>query len=269
LWHASPSGDPRVTTKKKILLAGETWMSSANHYKGFDQFGSVTFHSGAGPLIEAMQGSEFEIVQMPAHEAVERFPFSVEELSAYAAVMLSDIGSNSLLLHPEVWLKGETRPNRLKVIRDFAKGGGGLVMIGGYLTFQGIDGRARWRRTPVEEALPVDFLPYDDRIEVPDGFHAVVTDPKHPILAGIDGPWPALLGANEVTLKSHGDPHLIARLPDDEGGHPLLVAGSFGLGRTLAWTSDVGPHWLPAKFVAWPGYAKLWRNMLAWVTRGT
>ena len=43
-------------------------------------------------------------------------------------------------------------------------------MIGGYFSFQGIDGSARWRRTPVEDVLPVTCLPYDDRVEVPEGF---------------------------------------------------------------------------------------------------
>jgi uncharacterized membrane protein len=49
--------------------------SSATHYKGFDQFGSVTFHLGAEPLVAALKGSEFELTYMPAHEAVEKFPF--------------------------------------------------------------------------------------------------------------------------------------------------------------------------------------------------
>ena len=61
---------------------------------------------------------------------------------------------------------------------------------------------------------------------------------------------------------------LLARLPAEQGGHPLLVTGQHGKGRTLAWTSDIGPHWLPDSFVKWPGYAKLWRNALAWVTAG-
>lgn len=55
------------------------------------------------------------------------------------------------------------------------------------------------------------------------------------------------------------------KLPDDEGGHPLLVTGRYGAGRTLAWTSDVGPHWVPQPFVDWPGYARLWRQCLAWL----
>lgn len=257
-----------MTDRKSVLLVGESWMSAATHYKGFDQFGSVTFHLGAEPLVKALKDSPFALTYMPAHEAVRFFPFTLDELARYDAVVLSDIGSNSLLLHPDVWLAGKTVPNRLKLIRDWTAAGGGLVMVGGYLSFQGIDGRARWRRTPIEEALPVNCLPYDDRLEIPEGFGARVTGRQdHPVLAGLGTDWPMLLGANEVTLKTAADVEVLAKLPDDEGGHPLLVTGAWGKGRTCAWTSDIGPHWVPASFVAWPGYARLWKNLLGWVTR--
>ncbi|MEM8665154.1 MAG: glutamine amidotransferase, partial [Pseudomonadota bacterium] len=146
--------------------------------------------------------------------------------------------------------------------------GGGLMMIGGYLTFQGIDGKARWRRTPVEDALPVTCLPYDDRIEVPEGFTSNVTGPAdHPVLAGLGTEWPFLLGANEVVPREREDVTVLARLPESEGGHPLLVTGEYGAGRTLVWTSDIGPHWLPQTFVDWEGYKRLWLNALSYVTR--
>jgi uncharacterized membrane protein len=247
----------------EILLAGESWVSAATHYKGFDQFGSVTFHLGAEPLVQALADSPFALTYLPAHEAAERFPFTREGLGRYRAIILSDLGANTLLLPQAVWLRGETVPNRLKLIRDWVAAGGGLVMAGGYLSFQGIDGRARWRRTPVEDALPVRCLPYDDRLEIPEGFVAECAGP-HPILDGLDGPWPALLGANEVIAKD--DAEILARLPADQGGHPLLVAGHHGAGRAVAWTSDIGPHWLPESFVRWPGYARLWTNILSWVT---
>ncbi|WP_181708337.1 glutamine amidotransferase [Chthonobacter rhizosphaerae] len=252
--------------KKKILLVGESWMSAANHYKGFDVFSSVTFHLGAEPLVEALKDSPFEITYMKVHEAATAFPMTMEGLKAYDAVLLSDIGSNTLLLHPDVWLHGRTVPNRLSLIRDYVEAGGGLMMIGGYFSFQGIDGKARWRRTPVEDALPVACLPYDDRIEAPEGIVADVLLPDHPIVAGLPSPWPALLGVNEVLLKDQPGIEVIARLPEEQGGHPLLVAGSRGRGRTLAWTSDIGPHWLPQPFVDWPGYRQLWTQALEWLT---
>ena len=155
----------------------------------------------------------------------------------------------------------------MKLLREWTAGGGGLIMIGGYFSFQGIDGKARWGRTAVEEALPVTCLPFDDRLEVPEGFAAVVTGPAdHPILAGLGADWPVLLGANEVRLKDGPDVEVLARLPDDQGGHPLLVTGRHGRGRTAVWTSDIGPHWLPQTFVDWRGYATLWTNLLNWVT---
>ncbi|WP_428391069.1 glutamine amidotransferase [Lichenicoccus sp.] len=251
----------------KVLLVGESWVSAATHYKGFDQFGSVTFHLGAEPLVAALDGSEFELTYMPSHEAAEKFPFTREALDDYRAIIISDIGANTLLLPQAVWMHGRTVPNRLKLIRDWADAGGGLVMVGGYLTFQGIDGRARWRRTPVEDALPVTCLPYDDRIEAPEGFRAEICGAAdHPILVGLGSEWPALLGANEVMARERDDVQVLARLPIEQGGHPLLVTGRYGGGRSVAWTSDIGPHWLPEDFVRWSGYATLWRNVLTWVT---
>ncbi len=251
--------------KKKILLAGESWVSAATHYKGHDQFASVTFHLGAEPLVAALKDSPFELEYMPGHDVPEKFPATLDALSTYDAVLLSDIGSNSVLLHPDVWLRSRTYPNRVKLLREWVAQGGGLAMIGGYLSYQGIDGRARWRGTAVEDVLPVSCLPYDDRVEIPEGATAVVNQPDHPIVRGLGAAWPPVLGVNEVRVKEDRKVSLIASLPADHGGHPLLVACEYGKGRTVAWTSDIGPHWLSSEFCTWHGYRRLWIQMLAWM----
>ena len=248
---------------KRLLLVGESWMSAATHYKGFDQFGSVTFHLGAEPFVTALESEGFGVTYMPGHEAAEQFPFEMDGLAPYDAIILSDIGANTLLLPPAVWLQSRIVPNRLKLIRDWVEAGGGLLMAGGYLSFQGIDGKARWRRTAVEETLPVTCLPWDDRVEMPEGTIAELVVPEHPILAGLQGEWPPLLGVNEVELKK--DATLLARLPEDQGGHPLLAIGRYGKGRTAAWTSDIGPHWLSPAFCEWQGYQRLWKNLFSWL----
>ena len=59
------------------------------------------------------------------------------------------------------------------------------------------------------------------------------------------------------------------RLFEEQRGYgalPLLATGLYGKGRTVAWTSDVGPHWLSPDFVAWNGYKTLFEQMLAWAT---
>jgi uncharacterized membrane protein len=179
-------------------------------------------------------------------------------LEPYSCVMLSDIGANTLLLHPDTFTKSKVLPNRLHAIRDYVANGGGLVMVGGYLTFQGIDAKGQYAGSAIEEALPVTLLRADDRVESPQGVQPIVTDAAHAMLRGVPGNWPMLLGYNRVTTKPAGA--LLATVGDD----PLLVAGSFGKGRSVAFTSDCGPHWAPPPFCDWDGYAALWNGIAEW-----
>lgn len=252
---------------KRILLAGESWTSTATHIKGWDQFPSVTHHRGADPFIAALSGGDITFDYMPCHEAAERFPSTAEAIDAYDAVILSDIGANTLLLPPEVWVHSRRAPNRLKVIRSYVERGGGLVMVGGYYSFQGINGAARYRNTAVEAVLPVAIHPYDDRLELPEGIHPVVADgaATHPVLADVPSDLPYLLGVNETVAKPTGT--VLLALPAEEGGHPVLAVTEAGAGRAAAWTTDIGPHWLPETFMEWHGFRPLWTNLLGWVCR--
>ena len=66
-------------------------------------------------------------------------------------IIFSDIGSNTVLLHPKVWIDGEVFPNRLDLVKEYVELGGAFMMVGGYLSFQGINGSARFRGTSIEE----------------------------------------------------------------------------------------------------------------------
>ena len=248
---------------KKILLVGESWVSNATHYKGWDQFSSTTFHLGAEKLIESIDSSQFQIEYMTSHEASEKFPCKMSDLQKYSSIILSDIGSNTILLHPKVWIEGETYVNRLKLIKDYVNLGGSFLMVGGYLSFQGINGSARYKGTAIEEILPIDIHPYDDRIEVPEGFNVTIKNEDHEILNGLSGIWPPLLGLNEVVPSKESQ--TIISTPEAFGSHPLLVVGSYGSGKTMAWTSDIGPHWVSKEFLSWKGYSILWNQILAWL----
>ena len=245
----------------RVLLAGKSWVSTASHVKGFNHFTASEYQTGIGPLRQSLAGSEIDLVHLPGHLVPTDFPSNREALSAYDVVALSDIGSDSLLLHPDTFIRGKRTPNRLKLIAEWVEAGGGFMMIGGYYSFQGINGGARYRGTPIEAILPVTMLPVDDRVEVPEGFEpAVVAD--HPAIAGIGKEWPYLLGFNEVHAKA-GAAVILRSGPGNS--LPLLVAGTHGKGRTMAWTSDIGPHWLPEPFTAWPGYGRFWRQAFAWL----
>lgn len=241
----------------RVLFAGESWTVHSIHQKGFDSFTTTEYAEGGGWLKQALTRGGWDITYQPAHIAAREFPSTVEELADYDCVILSDIGANTLLLHPDTFSKSRVLPNRLAALRDYVNLGGGLVMVGGYLTFQGIDAKAQYAGSPVEEVLPVTLSRYDDRAENPSG----ITPRKvadHPIVAKLDSEWPDLLGYNRVKAKP--DASVIATVGKD----PLLVVGTHGKGRSVAFTSDCGPHWAPPPFVEWAGYDRLWQGIVDW-----
>jgi uncharacterized membrane protein len=243
-----------------VLIAGESWITHSIHIKGFDTFTQSGYAEGVGFLRDALLAAGHEVTFLPNHLANAAFPTSADALRAFDVVMLSDIGANTLLLHPDTFNHSKPMANRLHLIRDYVRDGGALVMIGGYLTFQGIDAKGRYAGTAVEEALPVALLPQDDRVEAPQGARPMVLKPEHPVMAGLDGEWPSVLGYNRVVPKSGAE--LLATADED----PLVVVWPFGRGRSMAFTTDCGPHWAPPPFVEWPGYARFWSNAVAWLT---
>lgn len=86
---------------EKILLVGESWTSTSTHVKGFDQFATATWHTGATDFLAALADSPYAITYMPAHAAATNFPLTLEALQEWDAIILSDIGANTLLLHPD------------------------------------------------------------------------------------------------------------------------------------------------------------------------
>jgi len=247
-------------SKPSVLIAGESWTVHSIHQKGFDSFTTTEYAEGVGWLRDALEGAGWEVTYQPAHVAARDFPHTVEDLSQFDCVILSDIGANTLLLHPDTFVRSLSLPNRLETIRDYVAEGGGLVMVGGYLTFQGIEAKGQYAGTAVEEALPVTLSRYDDRVEVPNGITPGAVDPSHPILSGIGGDWPDLLGYNRLSPKPNAD--IIARV----GSDPLIACGAYGKGRSVAFASDCGPHWAPPGFVQWDGYARLWTGIVDWAS---
>ncbi len=246
-------------SKIKFLLAGESWVSNSTHYKGWDFFSSTVYETGVEYLEKAFHNTNIEFIHMPSHIAATKFPLDLKGLQEYDVIALSDIGANTLLLHPDTWLSGKSTPNRLKLLVEWVKNGGGLMMCGGYYSFAGIYGAAKYYRSPLEEILPVNIYTFDDRVETPEGAQPEVVDPGHAVIAGMGKTWPKLLGFNELELKPQA--HLVAKV----GTYPLLATMQVAKGRTLAWASDIGPHWCPTGFAEWDGYAKLWVNVVTWL----
>ncbi len=246
--------------KSIVLIVGESWTVHSIHQKGFDSFATTEYSEGVKWLRMALETHGWQLDYQPAHLAARQFPMTATALAKYDCVILSDVGANTLLIHPDTFTRSQTVPNRLEAVRDYVANGGGLIMVGGYLSFQGIDAKARYHDTPIEEALPVNIHFGDDRRETPQGTTPRVVIPDHPIVAGLPSQWPDLLGYNRIEAKVDGT--TVATV----GVDPLIVADSFHNGRAVAFASDCAPHWAPTAFIEWSGYARLWSQMVDWAS---
>ncbi len=245
----------------KLLLAGESWTTHSIHVKGFDTFTTSEYVEGAGSSSTpfAAPGT----ARLPARPpGARRLP---GERRGALGLRRGDPQRHRLELLPAG--AADVRPlgafvNRLAALADYVAGGGGLLMIGGYMSFSGVDCVARYGRTALAPALPVEMFDRDDRVEEPAGIAPSVLRADHPALADVPaGDWPALLGYNQVAPA--GGAETLVTVGDD----PLLVIGSHGSGRSAAFTSDLAPHWAPPAFMDWDGYMPLWTGILSWLAR--
>jgi uncharacterized membrane protein len=256
----------------KVLYAGDAaskigpiFVASPFNFevKGFSH------HIWGQPLIDSLHAGGIEVTHMTNEDAIADFPRTVEELSAYNVIILSDIEFEVLALYP-FWIPGTPLPrtNRIKAIREFTRNGGGLLMVGGWSSFSGRFGHAGYYDTPIEEALPVTCMKgMDDRIETPEGVKVKILNAEHPVIKGI--PWqdcPVFEGFNRIFPKPGAE--ILASIGEGEDENPLLVTWEFGKGRAMAFASDCSPHWAQF-FQPWEYYGQFWRQAVSWLGKAT
>ena len=244
----------------KILIVGESVYKIHTHYKGFASYETGYATLGLDAFISRFADSGLEIAFMPNQEVSLRFPSSLAAMQAFDAIVISDAPADSFLLHPET-LAGAIMPDRLRLIGDYVRGGGGFAMIGGWMAFGGFHGKAHYAYSPLAKLLPVKIAPHDDRMETPEGIHPTRHD-KHPMLDGLPVQWPDFLGYNKVEQRGGT---LLLDFP--ETGDPLLIVEEIGKGRVACFTSDILPHWGSPRFTAWDGYVPFWEQFFRWLAK--
>lgn len=162
----------------------------------------------------------------------------------YTLFILSDYPSRHL-----------PRPLQREIVRRVREGAG-LLMIGGWSSFTGLDGY--YRGTPIGEILPVVLSKTDDRVNA-EGGALMYLRRRHPFLKGLSfRSAPVIAGFNRLTAKVSSQVILEARkiLPRypkialEKKRYPLLIFSSYGKGRVAALATDVAPHWV-GSFVDW------------------
>jgi uncharacterized membrane protein len=244
----------------KILIVGESVYKIHTHFKGFASYETGYASLGLDNFIGRFEGTGLAITFMPNQDASYRFPSTIEAMQAFDVIVISDAPADSFLLHPDS-LAGAIMPNRLRLVGDYVRAGGGFAMIGGWMAFGGFQGKAHYAYSPLAELLPVRISPHDDRMETPEGIYPATTA-AHEILAGLPSEWPDFLGYNKVE-QTRGT--LLMQFP--QTGDPLLVVEDIGKGRVGCFTSDILPHWGSPRFTAWDGYVPFWEQFFRWLAR--
>jgi len=93
---------------------------------------------------------------------------------------------------------------------------------------------------------------------VQEPFQPVITNPNASIVEGIGTP-PRLHGYIATTEKDTAQ--VFIRSPKDE---PILAGWNIGLGKAVAWTSDVKPAWAK-EWIPWHNFGKFWGQVVSWV----
>ena len=240
-----------------VLFVGETNIVHMIEHKGLDALELTRYTEYATPVRKLFEAQGHRFTHVACHVAHEAFPSDLAALQAHEVVILSDIGSNTMLLHPNYLNR---TVNSLSLIREYVAKGGGFIMIGGYFSYTGFQAKARYKDTPVEEILPVVMQPYDDRVEIPEGLD-LVFDPalKHAILDGLPQRWPHIFGYNRVAER----PEATVLVKSDRGD-PIIALGAYGAGRSIAYTTDCAQDWASPELLNWEHYGTLWDRLLRW-----
>jgi len=251
----------------KVLYVGDSEVVLNRYLVGADVIEQSYFNDNGRWFRDAMASEPtVEVQHITPHAVPTRFPTRLSDLQTYEVVIFSDVGYNSMIFYPGltppyVYPLG---PDRVGMVREFVEQGGGFLMVGGYLSFAGLNGIARWGGTEIETLLPVGISRTDDRAEVVQGFRFDLVQPDHPIVAGL--PWSnttwTLCGYNKLTLKPG------ANLVASYQGDPIIACWNLPGGRTAIFASDFAPHWA-GDFVRWPHYARFWKQMVHWLARRT
>ncbi len=114
-------------------------------------------------------------------------------------------------------------------------------------------------------SIPDIFLKETQQVSgqqiIEEPFFPILTS-SSPILRGLDDGLPRLRGYNGTTAKAAAQTVLVSSRDD-----PVLAQWQYGLGRSVAWTSDSTGRWA-RDWLAWGGFAQFFSQLVSWTFPG-
>jgi uncharacterized membrane protein len=114
-------------------------------------------------------------------------------------------------------------------------------------------------------SIPDIFLKETQQVSgqqiIEEPFFPILTS-SSPIMRGLDEGLPRLRGYNGTTAKSAAQTVLVTARDD-----PLLAQWQYGLGRSVAWTSDSTGRWA-RDWLGWDGFTRFFSQLVSWTFPG-
>ena len=110
--------------------------------------------------------------------------------------------------------------------------------------------------------IMADEVRQTQQYTVQEPFQPIINDGDYRVLAGIDRV-PKLFGYIATSEKELAQTYI-----HSHEDHPILAGWHYGLGRSVAFTSDVKPGW-GADWIEWENFGKFWGQVVNWVLPST
>ncbi|MEP7379411.1 MAG: VWA domain-containing protein [Chloroflexota bacterium] len=259
------NGVPKVDIGKEAILRAVSALTER------DEFGVVAFNENANWVVHtAPLGTQGDIEQQigTIHPDGQTNIYAglsaaVDELSTVSATR------RHIVLFTDGWSSsGEYADliTRMKAagitLSTVGAGGGGA---GDFLSGLAEQGGGRYYAATDPASIPDIFLKETQQVSgqqiVEEDFFPILTS-SSPILRGLEDGLPQLKGYNGTTAKDAAQTVLVSSRDD-----PVLAQWQYGLGRSVAWTSDAQGRWA-TNWVAWSGFNKFFSQMVSWTFPG-
>jgi uncharacterized membrane protein len=269
-FEGGQGGATGIGGVRKVDIGKEAILRAAAALTERDELGVVSFNEQAHwvvrtqPLggVEDLQGSIAGIQPIGQTNIFAGLEQAVDSLESAAAtrrhiILLTDGWSSSGQYDAII--------ERMKAagitLSTVGAGGGSNPFLEGLAE----QGGGRFYDAANPASIPDIFLKETQQVSgqqiIEEPFFPILTS-SSPILRGLDDGLPRLRGYNGTTAKAAAQTVLVTARDD-----PLLAQWQYGLGRSVAWTSDSTGRWA-RDWVGWNGFARFFSQLVSWTFPG-
>jgi uncharacterized membrane protein len=255
---------------QKVDIGKEAILRAAAALTERDEIGVVAFNEAAHwvvrtqPLgnVDDLQGSIAGIRADGQTNIFAGLDQAVESLEGVTAtrrhiILLTD-GWSSSGQYDEILARMKAAGITLSTV---GAGGGSNPFLEGLAQ----QGGGRFYNAANPASIPDIFLKETQQVSgqqiVEEPFFPIQTS-SSPILRGLEDGLPQLRGYNGTTIKPAAQGVLVTARDD-----PLLAQWQYGLGRSVAWTSDSTGRWA-RDWVGWEGFNRFFSQLVSWTFPG-